>query len=130
VRERAGFALRKVRDAELAEQRSRMVTRAAARHLLRGERADLDVLQRGQPGEQPDVLEGADHACARDTMARAAAERPTVQQDPAGARRVDAGDAVQQRRLPRPVRADQADDLALRELERDAPERVDAAEAL
>src|SRR5207302_3344650 len=67
---------------------------------------------------------------ARDAMTGAATERLTVQQDVARRRGVDAGDAVEQRRLPRAVGPDQADDFALGELERDAPERVDAAEAL
>ncbi len=50
--------------------------------------------------------------------------------DRAGGGLVDAGDEVDERRLPRPVRADEADDLALLQRERDVVGRLDAAERL
>jgi hypothetical protein len=85
--------------------------RAAAPDLLRGERADFDVLDDAEPIEEADVLEGPHDAGARDRVPGPAAERRTVEQDASGRRCVDARDAVQQRRLAGPVRADQSDDL-------------------
>ena len=55
-------------------------------------------------------------------------ERPS-KRDPALAERVEARQAVEQRRLAGAVRADEADDVAARDRERDAVERDDAAEA-
>ncbi len=52
-----------------------------------------------------------------------------VELDGAGARRVEAAEAVEQRRLAGAVRTDQPEDLALADLEADAVERHDAAEA-
>ena len=55
-------------------------------------------------------------------------ERPS-KRDPALAERVEARQAVEHRRLAGAVRADEADDVAARDGERDAVERDDAAEA-
>ena len=69
----------------------------------------------------------------RDASARAArAGRSASAVEPhlAGGRRVDAGEDADQRRLAGAVRPDEPDDLAALDRERDAGERVHAAEAL
>ncbi len=78
---------------------------------------DLDVLERGERVEQPDVLEGARDAEQRDPI-RFAAENlrltPVLvpQDDRAFLRVVDAGHAVEQRRLAGTVGSDHGEDLA------------------
>ena len=92
-------------------------------------RADPHVVARRHGREQRDVLEGARDAERGDLVPRHARKRPAVEPDRAGVRLVEAGDAVEQRRLAGAVRADQAADRAGRDREADVVERGDAAEA-
>ncbi len=59
---------------------------------------------------------------------RPARDLDPAELDPARGRQVEAGEQVHERRLPGPVRPDQADDLALLEREVDILERLDACE--
>jgi hypothetical protein len=66
---------------------------------------------------------------ARDVLGRPACERRAAEEDPPRVRRDEPHDRVQRRRLPGPVRADQADDLALVEPQAEPADRGDAAVA-
>ena len=92
------------------------------------------VLQRGHAGEQADVLEGARHARE---LCDAEVEQPLQQVgfavgmfEPhhAGARRVEAGDAVEHGGLAGAVRPDQRGDLAALRREAQGVHRDQAAE--
>ena len=111
-----------------------------ARRPARARRRDSS--SRAGPGAEPQIVldrERREHLPAlghlrdaeRDArMARAARSigRPS-KQDAAGGDRLHAGDRAQQRGLAGAVGADQRDDLAGRDLERDAVQRLDAAVA-
>ena len=62
--------------------------------------------------------------------ARLAVMSCAVEDDPAGRRPVEAGEAVEERRLARAVRADERDDRLLGHAERDVVDRDEAAEDL
>src|SRR5262249_23118361 len=79
--------------------------------------------------EHARVLERAADAEARDLVRRQAGGARAVDGDAAGARRVDAADAVHQRGLAGAVRADHAEHFPRRHLEVEAVERGEAAEA-
>ena len=63
-------------------------------------------------------------------MAPAPGDPLAVEQDATRGRREDAGDAVEEGRLARAVRSDQADDLPFRQLQRDPSKRLDSAKTL
>ena len=70
---------------------------------------------------------------AREPLAPAPVRRPArdvlpLELDGPGVRPVEAAEHVHERRLAGAVRADQPDDLAAAELERDVAERLDALE--
>ena len=90
--------------------------------------ADPHVVEHALRAEQRQVLEGARDADLGDAMRRPRQQRAPGEQDVAPVRRVEAADAIEQRRLAGAVRTDQAEDLALVQRERDAVERDDAAE--
>ncbi len=92
-------------------------------------RADQDVVPHAHAAEQRDILEGAADAQPRHAVARHALERTPLEQDIAVSVPIDAADAVEQRGLAGPVGADQAADLAVLDVERDAGQRDHAAEA-
>jgi hypothetical protein len=91
---------------------------------------DQHVLERGHVVEQPDVLERARHPEMRDRVRRKAPDRLPVEDHLARSRLVDAGEHVEERRLARAVRADQADDRATRDREVDVVHGDEAAELL
>ena len=78
---------------------------------------DQDVVEDRQIREETDVLEGPGDAELRNGIRRDAAEVAVVELHGTGGRGVDAGDAVERRRLTGTVRADQGDDLAAVDLE-------------
>ena len=78
-------------------------------------------------GEEPPPLGDERDAALRDRLRAAAAERAIAEADLAASRRDQPHDRVQRRRLPRAVRADEPDDLAGRDVERDAADGSDAA---
>jgi hypothetical protein len=65
-----------------------------------------------------------------DTVRRRARDVGAVEDDPAPGRRLHATDRLQQRRLAGSVRADEGDDLALVDRERDTGDCRQPAEAL
>ena len=75
------------------------------------------VLHDGHVEEQPQGLERARDPALRDLVRLEAEQRLCLEQDLARVRPEDAGDKIEERRLPRPVRADHADDLALIDVE-------------
>ena len=129
VRQRARVAVGQPVDPELREGLQRVAPRAPAACPSRAERAHLDVLERGQPAEEPDVLERA-HDPAPGDRVPTSRDRPPVERDSPRRRREDAREAVQERGLPGPVRPDQAHDVPLPQPQGHVPQRVDAAEAL
>jgi hypothetical protein len=78
--------------------------------------------------EQLDVLERARDPAPHDPVHRRLQERLPVEEDVALVRRVEPRDHVERGRLAGAVRPDQADDLALRHVERDPVEGNDPAE--
>src|SRR6185369_5840889 len=76
-----------------------------------------------------EVLEGASQPEVGDPVGRDRQQRAIAEADVALIRGVDPGQAVEERRLARTVGADQPDDLALGDVERDVLERNDPAEA-
>ncbi len=80
--------------------------------------------------EQAEILEGAADAERGDAVARRLEQRAPLEADRAAVEAIEPGQAVEQRRLAGAVGPDQAEDLAGRDVERDAVERDDAAEAL
>ena len=91
--------------------------------------AEAKVLLDRQLGEDAPALGHERNAAARDLLGRAADERLAAEPDVAADDRSDAHDRVQGRRLAGAVRADQADDLAGADLEREAAHSLDAAVA-
>ena len=89
---------------------------------------DQNVIEDRQIREEPDVLEGPGDAELRDGIRGVATEIAAVELHGTGGRGVDAGDAVERRRLTGTIRADQGDDLATVDLEREAIDRAYAAE--
>ena len=84
------------------------------------------VLERAHPLEQVEELEHEPDVLppqARTAVLVLAGERHPCQHDLAARRRVDAGDQLQQRRLPAPRRPDDRHELAGGDLEVDAAER-------
>ena len=93
-----------------------------------GVAADPHIVEHRLAREQREVLEGAGDADLGDPVRRAVEQRAALEQDLASVGRVEAAEAIEQCRLAGAVGADQAEDLALLQLERDAVERDDAAE--
>src|SRR5204863_2146801 len=94
--------------------------------------ADQHVFQDRHLIEEPLVLERAGDAERRDAVGSEADELPpaVVEPDPAGRRRAEARDQVEEGRLPRAVGADEADDVALIDPERQILHGPEAAEVL
>ncbi len=81
-----------------------------------------------QEREHARGLERASEARAGARERRLVRHVPTVELDPAGGRSHHAGEQVEQRRLPCSVRADDPDELAPADLERDIGDDVSAAD--
>ena len=90
--------------------------------------ADPDVVEHGEIGKQSDVLEGAADPDFGDPVRRPVQDTGAVHQNIAGARLVEAAEAIEQCGLAGAVRSDQAEDLALLHVERNTVQRNDAAE--
>jgi hypothetical protein len=95
-------------------------------------RADQHVFHHGHVVEEALVLERAGDAEASNLVGGEADELPpaVVERDPAGRRRVDAGDQVEDGRLSGAVGPDEADDLALLHLKVEIVHGPEAAEVL
>src|SRR2546423_1427232 len=87
------------------------------------------MLEQRHRAEQLDVLEGACDPRADDAVRRRAQQAAPVEGDLAAVGPVEPRDQVEDRRLSRAVRPDQPDDLALADVERDAVDGNDPAEA-
>ncbi len=92
--------------------------------------ADHHVVERGQVGEQPQVLEGARDAGVHDRLRPQAVEPAAAKRDAALVRLQEAGDDVEDRGLARAVRTDQAGDAALLDGEAAILQRMQSAEAM
>jgi hypothetical protein len=93
-----------------------------------GVRADADVVAHRLAREQRQVLEGAGDADLGDAVCRPIEQRAALEPDVAAVRRIEAGEAVEQRRLAGAVWANEAKDAAFFEVEGNPVERDDAAE--
>ena len=91
---------------------------------------DQHVLQHRQPREHARQLEGATDAEPEHTVRRAVGDVLAPQADLALLHALITGDDVEERRLARAVRADQAVDLTLVDLECTTVQRLDAAVGL
>ena len=89
---------------------------------------DHDVFERGEVGEQADVLEGARDAGDGYPIGREAGDIAPVEEEAACVGPVDSGEEIEQRRLARAVRADQAVDFALSYGERSVLEGAQSTE--
>src|SRR5262245_4801537 len=91
---------------------------------------DQEIFERRELGKHAGHLKGAAHALHRDLPRLQAVDALPLEENPAGVTALDAGDAVEHRRLPGAVRADEAVDPSGLEAQRDPVDRRDAAEAL
>src|SRR6266702_5626739 len=89
-----------------------------------------DVLEDAEAVKRPRDLEGAADTADDDPVRREACDLRAVEPDRAGRWHQRARQHVEDRALARAVRADQAEDLALRDLERHVVDRGEAAKAL
>jgi hypothetical protein len=94
------------------------------------EPGDGDVLENGQPGHRADQLERAADAERRPPIRRQPRHLPPAEVDGAAVGYVAARDQVEDGRLAGAVRADQPDDLARPDGQRDAVDRAEPAEGL
>ncbi len=81
--------------------------------LVRAVLADHDVLEDGHGGEEADVLEGPGHTQLQDLVGSESHDVLPVEDDRALVRRLHPGDQVEEGCLPCPVGPDDADHLAL-----------------
>src|SRR5436190_4905004 len=106
----------------------------AARHRARPFRMrevrHEQVLEDAHVAEQARDLEGAHEPAQRDLVRREAEEALALERDLAGARALDPGDEVDERRLAGAVRSDDATDLAGLDREAHVVRRDEPAEAL
>jgi hypothetical protein len=86
------------------------------------------VLQDGQRAEQADVLIGAGDAALRDLVGAQPGDGTAIKNDIALIRAVETGYAVEERGFSGTVRADQADDLAIVDLQIHMGNRYQPAE--
>src|SRR4029078_12466978 len=89
-----------------------------------------DVLERRHVVEEADVLERARHTERRHLVRRQPADRRVLEDDTARGRLVDPGEDIEESRLARAVRTDQAYDRPVRDDEVHVVDRNEAAELL
>ena len=116
--------LRDDRERARGRRRRRRPSTARARP---GREPEPQVLLDRELGEEPAALRDESDPAPRDRLGRAPAQRSLAEADLARARRDEPHDRVQRRRLPRAVRADQPDDLAGRDAQREPADGRDAA---
>src|SRR5581483_9075803 len=91
--------------------------------------ADHQIVEHRQRRREAQPLERARDAGVVDALRRQPGDVPVAQPNPPGGRAVDAGNGVEKSGLAGAVRADQPDDLAFVELEIEAAQRSQTAEA-
>src|SRR5436190_11589194 len=89
---------------------------------------DLDILAHREAAERVTVLERPRESQSPAPICRPSRHVAILEQHAAVRRTIEAAEDVDERRLAGPVRPDQADDLALPQLERDVAERLDTRE--
>src|SRR5260370_3188153 len=94
------------------------------------ERRQRHIAEQAELAERSRDLKGAREAEMTDLVGAHAADLGTVEPDRAGGRAQRPGDQVEDRALARAIGADQAENLALAELERDPVHRPESVEAL
>ena len=133
-----GGLARKPRDTDELEQLDRasaLRARAgaadeAAHPALLALRRDEHVLEHGQPGEDARELEGPPDTELEDARRSRVRDRRAAEADLAGVGSLVAGDDVEERRLAGPVRADQAGDRTLLDLQVAHRQRMHPAKGL
>ena len=100
------------------------------RHVLVDVEAGEHVFEQRELLEEADLLEGAGDAEPRPLVRRQPDQVRLIEEKRARVGLIDAGEEVQQGRLAGAVRADQREDRALRDMDRDVVHRAHAAEAL
>ena len=85
--------------------------------------AEPQVVGDGQLREDAAPLGSQGQAAAHDLLRRESLELVAAEDDPSAGYRDEAADGVQKARLPRAVRAEQGDDLALLDADRRPPVR-------
>ena len=125
VGERGGETIPVGRQLQALEQRADLLALGAARH-----GAHLDVLLDRHLGEESDLLERATDSQPGDLVGLPAGRVHAADADAAGGGVEHAAGDVEERRLAAAVRADQPDDLALADGQRDAVERTQPPEPL
>src|SRR5438552_26108 len=94
------------------------------------ETGERDVLEDGETAERARDLKGAADAAIDDAVRGRACDLVTIELDRARGGHQRAGEHVEDRALARTVRADQAENLALIDLERHAVDRGEATKTL
>jgi len=92
--------------------------------------ADHHVVERGQVGEQPQILEGARNAGVDHRLRSEPVERAIAERNMTCVRLQETGDHVEDRCLAGAVRPDQAGDATLRDSKTAILQRQQATEAL
>ncbi len=95
-----------------------------------GEKRELDVLEHGLAVQRTRMLEDDADPGPGDAMGRPSGDVDAVELHRAGIRPLDAHDELHHRRFAGAVRADEAEDLAARDVEGDVLDGDEAAEAL
>ena len=91
--------------------------------------ADEDVLEHRHAAEEAEILKGPADPQRGNAVARRQGELAPFEKDGAALKPIKPAEAVEKRGLARSVRPDEPADLPRRDLEGDAVERDDAAEA-
>ena len=126
VGQRRGRELRALAESDDVENLERVRLAGAPPTAVR---ADEHVLEHGHRPEELDVLERPRDPLPHDLVGRRLEDRGAVEQHFARVRLVEPGDDVEGRRLAGAVRPDQPGDVPFLDVERDAVERDDSAEA-
>jgi hypothetical protein len=127
VRQGLGVAVGEVGEADELEQ-LRGTRAGGAPPRARPERRGLDVLRHGHAGERAHALERARDADVREALRAPARRVDAVDLDPAGGRPLEPRHRVQERRLARSVRPDDAEDRARDDVEVDPVDGLHADE--
>ena len=144
VGERAGDHAGAVRQPDEGQELTRLLAEpgavaaigAAVENVLPGRdvvmdvEARQDVVEDGEVPEEPDLLERAGEPQARAPVGGKPREVHGAEPHPAGVGRGDPVQEIEERRFPGAVGADQSEDGAPRDLERDRLHGLDAAEPL